>query len=66
MRGEIVLVVAGAPETAVSASAALDEVLARVSGGERMKDAARAVAEATGLSSKELYAGALAAKAGTR
>lgn len=62
VRGEIVLVVAGAPETAVSPESALAEVLERVSGGERMKDATRAVAEATGLSAKDLYAAALAAK----
>lgn len=62
VRGEIVLVVEGAPETTVSPETALAEVLARVSGGERMKDATRAVAEATGLSAKELYAGALATK----
>ncbi len=62
VRGEIVLVVAGAPETAASPAAALAEVLARIGGGERMKDATRAVAEATGLSAKELYAAALAAR----
>ena len=44
----------------------LDEVLARVGAGERMKDATRAVAEATGLSAKELYAAALTAKTGVR
>lgn len=62
VRGEIVLVVAGAPETVASPAAALAEVLARIGGGERMKDATRAVAEATGLSAKELYAAALAAR----
>lgn len=62
VRGEIVLVVAGAPEAAASPAAALAEVLARIGGGERMKDATRAVAEATGLSAKELYAAALAAR----
>ena len=66
VRGEIVLVVAGAAETAVSPETALDEVLTRVGAGERMKDATRAVAEATGLSAKELYAAALAAKTGGR
>ena len=66
VRGEIVLVVAGAPETAASPETALDEVLARVGAGERMKDATRAVAEATGLSAKELYAAALTAKTGVR
>lgn len=62
VRGEIVLVVAGAPETAVSPESALAEVLERVAGGERMKDATRAVSEATGLSAKDLYSAALAAK----
>ena len=66
VKGEIVLVVAGAPETAASPETALDEVLARVGAGERMKDATRAVAEATGLSAKELYAAALTAKTGVR
>ena len=62
VRGEIVLVVAGAPEAAASPDAALREVQARVAGGDRLKEAARAVAEATGLSSRELYAAALAAR----
>lgn len=62
VRGEIVLVVGGAAETQVSPSQALDEVQARVASGERLKDAARAVAEASGLSARELYAAALAAK----
>jgi 16S rRNA (cytidine1402-2'-O)-methyltransferase len=62
VRGEIVLVVAGATETAASPQAALAEVLALVNSGERLKDATRSVADATGLSAKELYAGALAAK----
>ena len=66
VRGEIVLVVAGAPETAASPETALDEVLARVGAGERMKDATRAVAEATGLSAKELYAAALTTRTGVR
>lgn len=62
VRGEIVVVVEGAPESTVSPEAALAEVGRRVAGGERLKDAARAVAEATGLSSRELYAAALAAR----
>lgn len=62
VRGEIVLVVSGAPENAASPEAALAELQSRVEGGERMKDAARAVAEATGLSARELYAAALEAK----
>jgi 16S rRNA (cytidine1402-2'-O)-methyltransferase len=35
----------------------------RVVEGERLKDATRAVAEATGLSARELYAAALEARA---
>lgn len=62
VRGEIVLVVGGAPETAASPASALAEVLSRVESGERMKDATRAVAEATGLSAKDLYAATLAAR----
>ncbi len=62
VRGEIVVVVAGAAETSVSPETALAELQARVAGGERMKDAARAVAEATGLPARELYAAALEAK----
>lgn len=62
VRGEIVLVVAGAPETTISSQTALEEVQARVTAGERLKDAARSVAEATGISARELYAAALEAK----
>lgn len=62
VRGEIVLVVGGAPETAISADIALDEVQRRIAEGERLKEATRAVAEASGLSARELYAAALAAK----
>lgn len=64
VRGEIVVVVAGAPEVAVSAESALAEVQQRVVEGERLKDATRAIAEATGLSARELYAAALEARAG--
>lgn len=67
VRGEIVVVVGGAPEVVVSAETALAEVQQRVAEGERLKDATRAVAEATGLSARELYAAALEARAeGTR
>lgn len=59
-RGEIVLVVGGAAEATVSFAHAVDEVLSRVASGERLKDAARAVSEATGASTRELYAAALA------
>lgn len=67
VRGEIVVVVGGAPEVVVSAETALAEVQQRVAEGERLKDATRSVAEATGLSARELYAAALEARAeGTR
>lgn len=62
VRGEIVIVVEGASALTVSPQSALDEVLARVAAGERLKDAARAVAEASGQSARDLYAAALAAK----
>lgn len=62
VRGEIVIVVGGAPQTAVSPEAALAEVLERVAGGERLKEASREVAQATGLVARDLYAAALAAR----
>lgn len=61
-RGEIVIVVGGSQGSAASPEAALEEVLARVTAGERLKDATREVAEASGLSARELYAAALAAR----
>ena len=62
VRGEIVLVIGGAPERVVSAASALAQVQERVVAGERLKDATRSVAEATGLSARDLYAAALAAR----
>ena len=61
-KGEFVLVVAGRPprqETAVTLEMAVEQVLALRDSGTRLKDAAREVAEATGLSKNELYAAAL-------
>ncbi|MFT4028777.1 MAG: 16S rRNA (cytidine(1402)-2'-O)-methyltransferase [Protaetiibacter sp.] len=58
-RGELVIVVAGA----APATASLDDALARVhaltASGVRLKDATAEVAEATGLSRRELYGAAL-------
>ena len=62
VRGEIVLVIGGAPERVVSAASALAQVQERVVAGERLKDATRAVAEVTGLSARDLYAAALVAR----
>lgn len=61
-KGEYVLVVAGRPpqETAaVTVEDAVEQVLRLVDQGTRLKDAAREVAEHTGLSKNELYAAAL-------
>ncbi len=59
VRGEITLVVAGAPPLADDPDAAVAAVRAQVAAGVRLKDACRSVAAATGLSSKDLYAAAL-------
>ena len=61
-KGEYVLVVAGAepvPAAAVTLEDGVAQVLALKRQGIRLKDAAREVAEHTGLSKNELYAAAL-------
>ena len=61
-RGEYVLVVAGrerTKETAVTLAQGTAQVLALLAQGARLKEAAREVAEQTGLSKNELYAAAL-------
>ena len=60
-KGEFVLVVAGAEprEAAVTLEDAVAQVLTLKAQGVRLKDAAREVAEHTGLSKNELYAAAL-------
>ncbi|PZE66018.1 16S rRNA (cytidine(1402)-2'-O)-methyltransferase [Curtobacterium sp. MCBD17_021] len=64
VRGEICVVVAGS--TASAEDATIEDgvrlVLERVAAGARMKEAAAAVADATGLSKRDLYEGALAAR----
>jgi len=62
VRGEIAIVVAGAEPTVISADDAVADVLARVASGTRLKQACADVAAATGLSSRELYQAALAAR----
>lgn len=63
LRGEIAIVVSGAPHSVeVSVDALVAEVLARVASGERLKTAVAEVAQATGFSKRDLYAAALAAK----
>ena len=64
-KGEYVLVVAGCPpreSASVTVEEAAAQVLALVARGTRLKDAAREVAELTGLSKNELYAAALASQ----
>lgn len=62
-KGEFVLVVAGAEpaEQVVSLEDAVAQVLALKAQGVRLKDAAKEVAQHTGLSKNELYAAALEA-----
>ena len=62
VKGEICLVVAGAEEKVVDLAEGLARVQRLVAEGHRLKDAARTVAETTGLSSRDLYEAALAAK----
>ena len=63
VRGEITVVLAGGARSARRPSESLvDAVQERVAEGERLKDAAAAVAEAAGVPKRELYAAALAAR----
>lgn len=62
VRGEITVVLAGAPEADVTVAELVDEVHQRVAGGERLKTVAGEVAEAAGVSKKELYDAAVATR----
>ncbi|MFJ8910923.1 16S rRNA (cytidine(1402)-2'-O)-methyltransferase [Amycolatopsis sp. NPDC102389] len=62
VKGEITVVLAGAPPRSVSVEDLVSEVTSRVSAGERLKSAAAEVAEATGVSKKELYDAVLASR----
>ncbi|MCW4386393.1 16S rRNA (cytidine(1402)-2'-O)-methyltransferase [Salinibacterium sp. SYSU T00001] len=62
VKGEIVLVIEGAAPVAASLDGGVAQVLELVASGTRLKDAAAEVAEATGLSKRDLYEGALAAR----
>lgn len=59
VKGEIVIVVAGAEDQVSSRSEALELVKVAVANGTRLKDAARDVAALTGLSARDLYQDAL-------
>ena len=62
VRGEICVVVEGAPEAVADLDSAVEQVLSLVSAGTRLKDASAEVAEATGLGRRDLYQAALAAR----
>jgi 16S rRNA (cytidine1402-2'-O)-methyltransferase len=65
VRGEITVVLAGAaPTGAPPVESLVAAVHERVTDGERLKDAVSAVAEAAGVSKRELYAAALADRPG--
>lgn len=59
VRGEVTLVVAGAPEPVVDLDSAAAEVATRVAGGARLKPAVAEVAERDGIARNALYAAAL-------
>lgn len=62
VKGEITVVVGGAPAVVTDPAAAVGAILARVAAGERLKDVTAELAAATGLSRKELYNASLAAR----
>jgi 16S rRNA (cytidine1402-2'-O)-methyltransferase len=62
LRGEICVVVSGAPAVQVSVEDVVGEVLERVAAGERLKAAVAEVAETAGVPKRDLYAAALAAR----
>lgn len=62
VRGEITVVLAGAEPRSVSVADLVSEVSDRVASGERLKSAAAEVAEAAGVSKKELYDAVLASR----
>ena len=62
VRGEITVVIAGAPPSAVSVADALPLVAERVAGGELFSAAVASVAADSGLPRKALYQAALAAR----
>ncbi len=63
-RGEIVVLVGPAPDEVIDTGAALDTALRTAMGSMSLRDAAAAVAEATGLPRKQVYARALALAGG--
>lgn len=64
-KGEIVVVVAGAPKASASLASLVAEALRRVAAGERLKEVVRDISAVAGVSSRELYAAALEARPAT-
>ena len=62
VKGEITIVVGGAPPVVTDPDEAVAGIRARVAAGERLKDVSEEVAAATGLSRKVLYNAVLAAR----
>ncbi|MDE0545838.1 16S rRNA (cytidine(1402)-2'-O)-methyltransferase [Microbacterium sp. C7(2022)] len=62
VRGELVIVVEGAPQQSIDFDTAVAQVGALVTAGARLKDAAGEVSAQTGHSSRELYQASLAAR----
>ena len=62
VRGEIVLLVEGAAPATVDLASGVAQVQALIAAGVRIKEASAEVADQTGLSRRELYEGALAAR----
>ena len=62
VRGEIVLVIGGATAATLTLEDGLAQVQVLVADGVRLKEATTQVAEETGLSKRDLYQAALAAK----
>ena len=62
VKGEITVVVGGAPAEVIDPEAAVAAIRARVAGGERLRDVCAEVAAATGLSRNDLYNAALSAR----
>ena len=62
VKGEITVVVGGAPAVVTDSETAVAGIQARVAAGERLKDVCAEVAAATGLRRSDLYNAALAAR----
>jgi 16S rRNA (cytidine1402-2'-O)-methyltransferase len=62
VKGEITVVVGGAPAVESDQETAVAAIQARVAGGERLRDACAEVAAQSGLSRNDLYNAALAAR----